>query len=565
MTGDGLRDELARIAGDAPVASVSPETWGRAQRARARDRVVRVLGAAAAVAVVAGLAMTVLPHQDEPPIAGGGEGLGVPDRLYAVPDRMSERDDDYRWRSEEITDDVTIGRGAAAWVTYEGLPVVVDAEHGDYHLLDLPGFVGNDLKVRPYGGGLDLRLGLTLSPDGRRLAYAYGDPGPWSDDTKAVTGVRVLDLTTGDVRDIALTGGEGTVAEQIRFSPDGRWLVWAGRQLVPRTGGSLTVGSRVLGRIAPGATQSTPVSGFRPSLSSGDLTVADTGLVVAVSDNAGKPGSAVVQRWDDRLLGRERLTDADDEPLATLPGGTRVSPDGRLVAVGSCCTEEAYVVDTTTGKVVTRSALDYEGSLASAGPVGWLDDGTSVWQVMPQGGGGDGSLVLVTDDGRARTVGAVEDAVPEGIAVATDLMTTAHPAVDRAAPGWARTATRLLVLLLVAALLVVGGSAVWSRRRAEPGPAVPFLPRGIVALTAATVGSIALSIGWVWLISTSADETEAADVLLLAGPGALVVIGVALLLHRRWRWVGIGLVAGPPTALLLATALLVMALSEIGS
>ena len=185
--------------------------------------------AAAGFAVVATVAagVTWLPDRLDPPVADSS-ALGVPDHLYFVPNRMSERDsDDGSWLRDEVEDAVTgIEVGAAAWVTYTGLPVVVDASDGDYHLLDLPDFAGNnEAFARALGTPV-----VALSPDGRQLAYGYAVFGPDSDTEPIPSGVRVIDLGTGKLREIPVEGAAGTAVSRIDWSPNGSWLAFAGWQ-----------------------------------------------------------------------------------------------------------------------------------------------------------------------------------------------------------------------------------------------------------------------------------------------------------------------------------------------
>ncbi|HEY0952421.1 hypothetical protein, partial [Nocardioides sp.] len=244
-----LHDELQRIADRAPVADVPSDTWRRARRARTRDRALALSAAAAAVALVIG-AVTWLPHRAEPPIADS-DALGVPDHLYAVPERMSDRDNDGSWMRDEVTDDPTVvGVGAAAWVTYQGLPVVVGAADGRYHLLDLPDFVGNNWASAV---GLDSPV-VALSPDGRELAYGYAVFGADSTTEPIPSGIRVVDLTTGDLRQVPVPGKEGTVISRIEWSPGGSWLAFTGVPQDTWTRMSMAShGRAVLGRIAPDA------------------------------------------------------------------------------------------------------------------------------------------------------------------------------------------------------------------------------------------------------------------------------------------------------------------------
>lgn len=186
---------------------------------------------------------------------------------------------------------------------------------------------------------------------------------------------------------------------------------------------------------------------------------------------------------------------------------------------------------------------------------------------MPQGGGGDGSVVLVTVDGEVREVGRVEDAVPDRLSVATGLMTDARATVERPAPRWPWSPARHLVVWgSAAAALSIAAAITLSRRRvaaAPPGPTVTSYD-GPAGLVIGTVAAAAAAFGWMWLVATQVsgggDETGLASLFL--GPAALVVAGVVMLFDRRRRWWGAGLVAGPPITLAIGYYVLLMSLGS---
>jgi hypothetical protein len=114
---------------------------------------------------------------------------------------------------------LAVGVTAVAFTTSHHAPVAVSATDGRYHLLDLPGF----------DRAADLRFDgtLALSPDGRRLAYTWNKPpGEGRDDTYVPSGVRIVDLVTGEVASHQVRKGYGVFSHDLTWSPNGRYLVY---------------------------------------------------------------------------------------------------------------------------------------------------------------------------------------------------------------------------------------------------------------------------------------------------------------------------------------------------
>ncbi|WP_182525428.1 hypothetical protein [Nocardioides dongkuii] len=450
-----LREELGRVAEAAPVADVPADTWARATRSRRRVRAAAVVAWVAGVALLGGLVVW-LPEGGSPPVAERTAGPGVPDRIHAVPARLAERGgDDESWTSDRVESDVAVGRAAAAYVMEEGLPVVVGAEDGAYHLLDLPGFVGNDFWTTVAATA----PGLALSPDGRQLAYAWATIGPEAARRRVPSGIRVLDLETGDVREVPVPGGEGVLVTWIDWSPAGEWLVWRGDQMASWTQFEMGGKTEVGGRIAPGATTSEPLPVPRGNALL-SWAVGDDGRVVVVGDS--------------RML--------DLPPGATEPSrvplrvGGSFSKDAELrgedvldVRVGL---ENGRYTVFRHGGDTTRTPLHPEVAGGDLVPLGWVDEEHLLARASSGGdltGGraGPSDLVLlgVGDRPSYAVVGAVDAGVP-ALSVATDLVTRERPTVERPEPDWPWSITRWGLVVGGSVLgLVLLGAVVLRRRR----------------------------------------------------------------------------------------------------
>ncbi|MCD4532741.1 hypothetical protein LRP67_01390 [Nocardioides sp. cx-169] len=460
MSIDRLREELARIGDDAPVAQVPRDTWVRAARARTRERVLGAAAAVAAVALVAGL-VSWLPQRDATPVASGPAGAAVPDRIHAVPARLAERGgEDESWTSDLVETDVAVGRAAAAYVMKEGLPVVIGAEDGAYHLLDLPGFVGNDAFMSTAATA----PGLALSPDGRSLAYAWATIGPEAATRRIPSGIRVLDLETGDVREVPLSGGEGVLATWIGWSPSGEWLVWRGARLASWTAASLGGSTEVGGRIAPGATSSEPVSVPRGNALL-SWAVGDDGRVVVVGDSRmlELPPDAAEPSWVPLQVGATFTQYAELRGQVVLDVRVRMEADG-------------YVVFRHGGEPA-RQPLPPEVAGGDLVPLRWID---GAHLLARAGDGGDltneptreTDLVLlgVGDEQSYEAVGWVDADVP-ALSVATDLVSLEQPTVERPEPDWPWSQTRVSITIGVgvaaAIALVLALRLGWRRAQAR--------------------------------------------------------------------------------------------------
>jgi len=422
-----LHDELQRIADRAPVADVSPDTWRRARRARTRDRGL-VLGAALAAVALVAATVAWLPRHVEPPVAST-DSLRVPDHLYAVPDRLSEQSTNDGWTSDAVDDDPAIGTAAAAWLTPKGLPVLVGAADGDYHLLELPGYAGNNWSM----GIASLHAPtIALSPDGASLAYSWAEFGPDSDHEPIPSGLRVVDLRTGEVETFPLPGDEGTIVTGIAWSPDGQWLGWVGARMASWTEQSMGGSTGFAGRIDLASGTRTEVEIGNPDSS---LGIADSG-VMAIGDDAR------LRFWDGRRLTQASVASPTSLPIAAGPRRTWAVPGSNVVTL----LDGADVRDLPVENAPMVFGLGSAGSDLVVSTD--RNDGTGATYLVP------------TDGGSARRIIVVDTASPGSLTLAVDLIDRDHPTVDRPAPDWPMSDGRLSLLIglgVAAAIAVLLG------------------------------------------------------------------------------------------------------------
>jgi hypothetical protein len=450
-----LHDELQRIADAAPVADVPRDTWARARRARGRDRALAVAAGVAAVVMVAGL-VAWLPRSSEPPVAAGSDA--VPDHVWGVPSLMADQTNDGEWMRAEVETDLAIGRGAVAFTTREGLPVIVGAADGAYHLLDLPERL-NAAAAASSDGPLP-----ALSPNGRQLAWAWAGPAPTSGAEPMPSGIKVADLETGRVRTIELHGGHGVIVQTIRWSPGGSWLVWSGSVTTSWTEMSTTYAGQVVGRVAPNATTSEEVP--TPRDEAAELAVSDRGEVgILAWDSLTRWDGHVVRRIDtaDRSFGQLSAFYRGDELLTFASSGNGRSYRAMLNTTTRSMdyagtTLRLGVPEQLKGRSIEPLAqVDRTHLLVRAGPHGSATDGTPPTEL---------ALVGLGDNASYRVVGTVDQTIPD-ISVASDLVSLAHPTASRPEPDWPWSDERLVLTIglgvAAAVALVVG--ALWLRRR----------------------------------------------------------------------------------------------------
>lgn len=479
-----LHDELQRLADTAPRPYVDPTVWDRGRALRRRDRVVTSAVVLVMVLIVGGVASFVVgpPRAIAPADQPVPEGA-IPSRIYTkVPDDLIKGPDptygEVSWADEVAEHDLAIGRASAAFAAQGAtgsLPVVVGASDGTYHYLDLPGWLGAGTLNDTSGPS-----GLALSPDGTQLAYAWWDPtAPL--DAPMPAGVRVVDLASGEIRTITLDGSNGVRVRALSWSPDSRWLAWAGEEMASwtpfSTGGALQVG----GRIRPGSRTSETVP--EPPNGQAGVGVTSSGTVVFVGTNAGRR----VVTWDGTTSNFRTDADLTPERVATA------SPDGRSVAIGSWkASTDALFVATETGAVTPRElarGLDLYPDGAFVQPLGWATPDLVLSMVNPADGSedisfGNSELVVMTPPSRPaaewtyRVIGSVDgDTLTSrlSLSVAVDLIpdldgtSSQQLTHDFEPPDWAqpRDISWLIGLGVAGALSVLYGLR-WLWRRRTP-------------------------------------------------------------------------------------------------
>ncbi|RYB90132.1 hypothetical protein EUA06_12090 [Nocardioides glacieisoli] len=294
-----LREELAALAETQPF-SPDAAAWDRGRRARRNSRVARGAAVLAVVAIVVGVgAIAVRPDRQSvaPADVPGG----------ALPSRVDLRDADF---GADFETDFAIGRASVA-LGGNGF-VLVDAEDGRYH---------------QFGELADV---LALSPDGYRLAW-------WSGKDLEHDSIRIADLRTGEITDVAGTSESASVTS-MTWAPDSarlRWNGWGEK------------GARVAAWIdTTGSTEDIDVERFGargiPSPSF-DVVALDSGEEVAAApfERAPEPG------------GREAGIPVDRALPADL------HPDGAVVTPVGWADEDTLVaiIDPPPSDVVERPRL----------------------------------------------------------------------------------------------------------------------------------------------------------------------------------------------------------------
>lgn len=446
MTPQSLRDALHDTA--TPPLPVADDLWARGRRRRRRDRVATVAVSVVVLALLVGAGGWLVGLRTPSAEVASTDGLGVPDHLHAVPGFLDRRTGtgDAGWSGgERIESRLDVGRAAVAFLTPGGLPVVVAATDGAYHLLDLPHYQGNN---RFATDGL-VHPTIALSPSGRYLAYSWATFGPDADTEPIPSGVKVLDLTSGGITGYPLSGEEGTSVEALAWSPDERWLGWAGARLGSWTTMSMGQLTPVAGRIelsSPSAPRSFVVRADQPVVS-----VDDAGVVRAVSGDA---SARITDRVEMRGVGLGAGVTEGVVPTDARGRAVVSTTDGLMLLEGSAATRVP---------AITRDGETLEAPLW---PLAWV--GQDLLVAAPSQDGSDAGRLLVVSatTGVARPVGVAEYGTYDDLSVATDLVTPDRIVVPRPAPRWPWSDERKIVVGLIALAAAVWALEIgWLRRR----------------------------------------------------------------------------------------------------
>lgn len=366
---DDLRTTLHRLADSAPPLAVGDDLWQRGRAARRRALVLAVAAVLTILASVGGVATLVSTNDHEARTASSEEVPGG-----AIPSRIDDIDPD-----QEVTSDLAVGRGSAAFVSATGDPVVITAADGVAHRLALPSW--NQDYVAP-----------ALSPDGRRLVHQQA--------AKDGTRVTVLDLDTGRETSLLVHAGEVLKLDAVSWSPRGTWIGWVASATgdLPGYAGRIRADGRESQRVA---TPSNVVS----------VAVADDG-----TSAIGRVDGGLLLHTGDRL---ERVASA-----ASSAGA--FSPDGSRLALGSAPDTASYTLDVGSRKVLAHPFPDDTIDTAVVRPLGWLDNRLQLLLVQELDGEGGELVVTTSEVGQTstwrRSVGSIAPEIANTVSLAVDLI-----------------------------------------------------------------------------------------------------------------------------------------------
>jgi hypothetical protein len=252
-TDERLAESLRLIAADAAPGRLPADLWTRGRRRRR----ARLAAGAAAAAVLVALAVWPIAVR-----AGGAHAVPPAEPVPVVPSRVdpplpftSTVQDSPHGPAALVVSGVGSFHGSDVLSNYEGRNVVVGVDGMDrlVNLANEMADAGNGTYLSPDGrllatdasvegvgaGSWDAQLAILDLTTGTVRTYSdAGSPLAWSPDGRSVLvtravggtaagGLRLVDLTSGESRDLGLAGIAGMVA----FSPDGRRLMVDGGRL----------------------------------------------------------------------------------------------------------------------------------------------------------------------------------------------------------------------------------------------------------------------------------------------------------------------------------------------
>lgn len=359
-----LHEALHDVARRQPPVTVPADLYRRGRRAHRRGIVLSAAAAAVTVGLVAvGGPALVDPAQPGAagPAAGSSPGA-LPSHVYAVRPGLGPTGQ-RGWHEDLAVPSLAVGPLSIVFdadrFVLPGL-VGVTADEGRYVGLDLPGL--STEWTRRFSGNA-----AALTADGDRLAYSWRDAR-----RPRQSGVRVLDLVTGEVTDHRVPAEHGVLTGGLSWSPDETYLAYGRATVTDPPHGvegarsfrverlDVTTGQRVVVPVQPGegavsvtdggavAVPGTPVrlwpkgDGLVPAVS---VAWSDDGEQVALGDGDGDAG--VLNRRGAAMSGLEEAPDqgrltrrvhvlgwVDDEEFAV-----RVDNVEKVLAVGAVTAE----------------------------------------------------------------------------------------------------------------------------------------------------------------------------------------------------------------------------------
>ena len=445
MTDQQLRDELSRIAETAPELRVPDDLYARGRRTHRRSVAIVTASVTAVIAlIVVGLVgLPDRPSDIEP--AGPRGDLAVPESVETAPEWLAELDELGSYaHAVSLEDDLDIGTGAVAYVRTNGnqngsVPVVVDAAEGDYHVLDLDGFVGKQVRGKPSDAA------LALSPSGRYLAWGYAEESD-TDATPRPGGVKIADLTTGEVHTWNVAGHTAVYVHNLEWSTNGRWLLWQGWQTRTWEGATFEAETSIAGGItlrgksfrfggqeAADAEAQNREIGLSREL---EWAISDDGTIARLAD-----GHALTQAPGSDLAKR---------PLPALTSGTYMGLSFRGTELNAIKRLEGTEVTPLDGDTpaLTVDVSEYSRLM------GWV--GTNPIFQVDMGDGVVGNQQFWAPDGEASLV-AMNRSVADGATIAYQLIEPGEikATVERPEPTWPDPSSGLGLPMTIGAIALL--------------------------------------------------------------------------------------------------------------